>query len=196
MLETSHRTTTKMSHKRSALRTNPKARDGLNSVLTKLRDGLEGRPGSVREVLRQVEELELTVKRQPILRKTLFNMSMKEAYLEVIDLPGKEVAAAIEQVMIAVARNILDGDGFGFSLPCRGNGDQVYVDELDRIVLKDKYALISFSGTSSVRKSRHLNSRYAAYTRGSVPWHPRDKARSVLHGCQAIQESKGIRCRT
>ena len=141
-----------MSQKRSALRTNPKARDGLNSVLTKLRDGLEGRPGSVREVLRQVEELELTVKRQPILRKTLFNMSMKEAYLEVVDLPGKEVAAAIEQVMIAVARNILDGDGFGFSLPCRGNGDQVYVDELDRIVLKDKYALISFSSTSSVRK--------------------------------------------
>ena len=121
-------------------------------MLTKLRDGLEGRPGSVREVLRQVEELELTVKRQPILRKTLFNMSMKEAYLEVVDLPGKEVAAAIEQVMIAVARNILDGDGFGFSLPCRGNGDQVYVDELDRIVLKDKYALISFSSTSSVRK--------------------------------------------
>ena len=141
-----------MSQKRSAIRTNPKARDGLNSVLTKLRDGLEGRPGSVREVLRQVEELELTVKRQPILRKTLFNMSMKEAYLEVVDLPGKEVAAAIEQVMIAVARNILDGDGFGFSLPCRGNGDQVYVDELDRIVLKDKYALISFSSTSSVRK--------------------------------------------
>lgn len=121
-------------------------------MLTKLRDGLEGRPGSVREVLRQVEELELTVKRQPILRRTLFNMSMKEAYLEVVDLPGKEVAAAIEQVMIAVARNILDGDGFGFSLPCRGNGDQVYVDELDRIVLKDKYALISFSSTSSVRK--------------------------------------------
>ena len=141
-----------MSQKRSAIRTNPKARDGLNSVLTKLRDGLEGRPGSVREVLRQVEELELTVKRQPILRRTLFNMSMKEAYLEVVDLPGKEVAAAIEQVMIAVARNILDGDGFGFSLPCRGNGDQVYVDELDRIVLKDKYALISFSSTSSVRK--------------------------------------------
>ena len=141
-----------MYQKRSALRTNPKARDGLNSVLTKLRDGLEGRPGSVREVLRQVEELELTVKRQPILRRTLFNMSMKEAYLEVVDLPGKEVAAAIEQVMIAVARNILDGDGFGFSLPCRGNGDQVYVDELDRIVLKDKYALISFSSTSSVRK--------------------------------------------
>uniref|UniRef100_A0A6U0QXW6 DNA topoisomerase 6 subunit A n=1 Tax=Micromonas pusilla TaxID=38833 RepID=A0A6U0QXW6_MICPS len=141
-----------MSQKRSAIRTNPKARDGLNSVLTKLRDGLEGRPGSVREVLRQVEELELTVKRQPILRKTLFNMSMKEAYLEVVDLPGKEVAAAIEQVMISVARNILDGDGFGFSLPCRGNGDQVYVDELDRIVLKDKYALISFSSTSSVRK--------------------------------------------
>ena len=84
-----------------------------------------GRPGSVHEVLRQVEELELTIKRQPTLRKSLLSMSLKEAYLEVVDLPGREVAAAIEQVMIAVTRNILGGDGFGYSLPCRGSSDQV-----------------------------------------------------------------------
>jgi hypothetical protein len=71
-------------------------------------------------------------------------MSLKEAYLEVVDLPGREVAAAIEQVMIAVTRNILGGDGFGYSLPCA--------------------------------QSRRFDSRHAAYTRGSVPWHTCDEA--------------------
>ena len=141
-----------MFQKRSASRPTARTGDGLNSVLQKLRDGREGRPGSVHEVLRQVEELELTIKRQPTLRKSLLSMSLKEAYLEVVDLPGREVAAAIEQVMIAVTRNILGGDGFGYSLPCRGSSDQVYLDQLDRIVLKDKHALVTFSSTSSVRK--------------------------------------------
>jgi meiotic recombination protein SPO11 len=35
------------------------------------------------------------------------------------------VAAAIEQVMVAVAKNILDGEGFGYSLLSRGATDQV-----------------------------------------------------------------------
>ena len=141
-----------MFQKRSASRPTARTGDGLNSVLQKLRDGREGRPGSVHEVLRQVKELELTIKRQPTLRKSLLSMSLKEAYLEVVGLPGREVAAAIEQVMIAVTRNILGGDGFGYSLPCRGSSDQVYLDQLDRIVLKDKHALVTFSSTSSVRK--------------------------------------------
>jgi meiotic recombination protein SPO11 len=51
-------------------------------------------------------------------------------------VPAPEVAAAIEQVMVAVAKNILDGEGFGYSLPSRGSTDQVYLEQLDRIVLK------------------------------------------------------------
>ena len=39
--------------------------------------------------------------------------------------PCAEVAAAIEQVMVAVAKNILDGEGFGYSLLSRGATDQV-----------------------------------------------------------------------
>ena len=50
--------------------------------------------------------------------------------------PCGEVAAAIEQVMVAIAKNILDGEGFGYSLPSRGGNDQLYLEQLDRIVLK------------------------------------------------------------
>ena len=62
------------------------------------------------------------------------------------------MAAAIEQVMVAVAKNILEGEGFGYSLPSRGQNDQVYLEQLDRIVLKDKATFTSFSSTGSVRK--------------------------------------------
>lgn len=54
--------------------------------------------------------------------------------------------------MVAVARNVLEGEGFGYSLPSRGANDQVYLEQLDRIVLKDKHTFTSFSSTGSVRK--------------------------------------------
>lgn len=38
--------------------------------------------------------------------------------------------------MYAVAQSILAGDGFGYDVPSRSKGNQVYVPELDRIVLK------------------------------------------------------------
>ena len=60
------------------------------------------------------------------------------------------MAAAIEQVMVAIAKNVLDGEGSGTRSP-RGANDQVYLDQLDRIVLKDKRTPTSFSSTSSVR---------------------------------------------
>ena len=125
---------------------------GVNFALKKLRDGRDGRPGSIDEVLRKVHALEAAVKRQPEVRKTLADLNLTEAYREVVDLPGREVAAAIEQVMVAVAKNVVDGEGFTYALPSRGANDQVYLEQLDRIVLKDKHALTSFSNTSSVRK--------------------------------------------
>ena len=41
-----------------------KADDGVNFALKKLRDGRDGRPGSVDEVLSKVHALEAAVKRQ------------------------------------------------------------------------------------------------------------------------------------
>ena len=106
---------------------------GVNFALKKLRDGRDGRPGSIDEVLRKVHALEAAVKRQPEVRKTLADLNLTEAYREVVDLPGREVAAAIEQVMVAVAKNVLDGEGFTYALPSRGANDQVYLEQLDRI---------------------------------------------------------------
>ena len=65
--------------------------DGVNFALKKLRDGQEGRMGSIDEVLSKVHALEAAVKREPEVRKTLQDLNLKEAYREVVDLPGSEV---------------------------------------------------------------------------------------------------------
>ena len=79
--------------------------EGVNNALKKLRDGREGRAGSIDEVLSKVHALESAVKAAPSVRKTLRDLNLTEAYREVVDLPGREVAAAIEQVMVAIAKN-------------------------------------------------------------------------------------------
>ncbi|OUS48156.1 Spo11/DNA topoisomerase VI subunit A [Ostreococcus tauri] len=54
--------------------------------------------------------------------------------------------------MLAVARSVMRGDGFEYTLPSRGATDQVYVEALDRIVLKNKTTRAAFGTVSSVRK--------------------------------------------
>jgi meiotic recombination protein SPO11 len=117
-----------------------------------LRDGRDGRLGSVEEVLDKVYALGADIKLRQTVGGTLENLSSELSYREVTDLSGSEVAGAIEQVMMAVVKSILVGDGFGFSLPSRGSADQVYMEQLDRIVLRDKHTFTSFSNTSSLRK--------------------------------------------
>jgi hypothetical protein len=69
----------------------PEEADGaVNFALKKLRDGREGRAGSIDEVLGKVHELERAVKKQPAIRKTLVDLNLTEAYREVVDLPGGE----------------------------------------------------------------------------------------------------------
>ena len=125
---------------------------GVNFALARLRDGEDGRPGSTSEVLRAVIDLEREVKARGVKRKTLNDLSIAEAYREVVDREGGEIAAAIEQVMLAVARSVMRGDGFEYTLPSRGATDQVYVEALDRIVLKNKTTRAAFGTVSSVRK--------------------------------------------
>jgi meiotic recombination protein SPO11 len=52
-----------------------------------------------------------------------------------------------------VAKSILAGNGFGYSVPSRSSANQLYVPELDRIVLKDKASFRQFANISSVRKT-------------------------------------------
>ena len=126
--------------------------EGVNFALKKLKDGQKGRDGSVENVLKKVQKLEAIVKSRPSRRKTLKDLNMEDLYREVLDRPETEIAAAIEQLMLAVAKSIMDGNGFAYQLPSRGQNDQVYIDQLNRIVLKNKSTSAAFTNMSSVRK--------------------------------------------
>jgi hypothetical protein len=68
----------------------------VNDAIKKLRDGKDGRGGSVDEVLRKVHALEAAVKSQPEVRKTLAALNLTEAYREVEDMPGREVGENLD----------------------------------------------------------------------------------------------------
>ena len=126
--------------------------EGVNFALKRLRDGRDGREGSLDEVLAKVRALERAVKARRGGRRTLDDLGLATTYREVEDRDAREIAAAIEQVMIAAAKSIVAGDGFEYVLPSRGATDQVYVEALDRIVLKNKTTKANFAAVSSVRK--------------------------------------------
>lgn len=52
-----------------------------------------------------------------------------------------------------MAQQILRGEGFTYGIPSRSKGNQVYVPELDRIVLKDSKSQRPFASTSTCRKA-------------------------------------------
>lgn len=84
---------------------------------------------------------------------TLADLSLSSTCREVADLSLSSVQTAIESVIVQISRSILAGDGFSFSVPSRAASNQLYVPELDRIVLKDKSTLRPFASVSSVRKT-------------------------------------------
>ncbi len=59
----------------------------------------------------------------------------------------------IEAAIYVVASQILRGDGFHFDIPSRGKSNQLYVPELDRIVLKDSLSQRPFASTATCRKA-------------------------------------------
>jgi len=72
---------------------------------------------------------------------------------EVAELGPKTVQRRIEDIVLHVARSILDGHGFAYAVPNRSSTNQMYVPELDRIVLKNKTSVRPFIGVSTVRKT-------------------------------------------
>lgn len=59
----------------------------------------------------------------------------------------------VEAAIFNVAVQILRGDGFCFDIPSRSKGNQLYVPELDRIVLKDSMSQRPFASASTCRKA-------------------------------------------
>ncbi|KAJ7527329.1 hypothetical protein O6H91_16G048600 [Diphasiastrum complanatum] len=85
--------------------------------------------------------------------QSLADLNLPNACKEVVDLSCASVMAEIEKTIINIARSILGGNGFGYSVPSRSSANQLYVQELDRIVLKDKASFRPFANMASVRKT-------------------------------------------
>ncbi|CAL9187850.1 unnamed protein product [Musa hybrid cultivar] len=84
---------------------------------------------------------------------TLSDLSLSAACREVSDCDAASVQLAIERAVLAMARSILAGRGFSFDVPSRAASNQLYVPELDRIVLRDKSSSRPFASLSTVRKA-------------------------------------------
>ncbi|KAG1371613.1 DNA topoisomerase 6 subunit A3 [Cocos nucifera] len=83
----------------------------------------------------------------------LSDLNLSAACREVSDRDASSVKHTIERAILDVARSILAGRGFSFDVPSRSASNQLYVPELDRIVLRDKSSSRPFANLSTVRKS-------------------------------------------
>lgn len=108
---------------------------------------------SAEEVLKKVLELADELKGTKEVEKTLAELNLPYNCREVVDKDGAAVLSEIEAAMYHVAASILDGEGFSFDVPSRAKGNQVYVPELDRIVLRDSVSKRPFASTQTCRKA-------------------------------------------
>jgi len=83
---------------------------------------------------------------------SLSDLQLDNVKGDVLLLSDDEVRAAIERVVVSCVSSILSGDGFAYSVPVRTATNQLYVPELDRIVLKDKLAERAFANLKYGRK--------------------------------------------
>ncbi|PXF45475.1 DNA topoisomerase 6 subunit A [Gracilariopsis chorda] len=105
------------------------------------------------DVMRPVLALRDSMRKQRKAPTTLSDINIQGVLKEVLELGGLFVRRRIESALADVARSILDGRGFRYVVPTRSAGNQLYVEELDRIVLKDKTSVRAFANTSTVRKT-------------------------------------------
>ncbi|KAI8471284.1 MAG: Spo11/DNA topoisomerase VI subunit A [Monoraphidium minutum] len=107
------------------------------------------------EVLKAVKRLAEQSRRSPgaLVAKTLTDLNLPHAFREVVDKDADAVLDEIEASLYEVAASILAGDGFAYDVPSRTKGNQMYIQELDRIVLKDSSSKRPFASTASCRKA-------------------------------------------
>ena len=80
--------------------------------------------------------------------------------LKVIDKDADAVLDEVEAAIFLVAQSILSGQGFSYAIPSRAKGNQLYVPEIDRIVLRDSASARPFANTSTCRCAARAKSSY------------------------------------
>jgi DNA topoisomerase VI, subunit A len=67
-----------------------------------------------------------------------------KSIIEVSEMSPVEVVEAIELIAVQIANQVLQKKGFALEIPSRSASNQIYVPELDRIVLGEKRGTRSF----------------------------------------------------
>jgi len=75
------------------------------------------------------------------------------AIVEVAEMASTEVVEGIEAVAVKIARQVMSNRGFSLEVPSRAASNQIYVPELDRIVLGKKSGSRSFLNVKESRKA-------------------------------------------
>lgn len=70
-----------------------------------------------------------------------------------VDKSATAVLDEVEATIYMVAMSIMNGEGFAYGVPSRAKGNQLYVPDLDRIVLKDAVSSRPFGNTGTCRKA-------------------------------------------
>ncbi len=89
----------------------------------------------------------------PVDTTCINDVDMKDI-VEVDILSAPTVAQRIEKLVLDCIRSILTGNAFSFEVPNRGASNQIYIKEIERIVLKkSKNSQRPFIHSSMVRKT-------------------------------------------
>uniref|UniRef100_A0A7R9VR90 DNA topoisomerase 6 subunit A n=1 Tax=Chlamydomonas euryale TaxID=1486919 RepID=A0A7R9VR90_9CHLO len=119
------------------------------------RGGKELKVKNPEEVLKRVKELSIQLRKatENTPERTLANLDLGFSAREVVDKDNSAVLDEIEASILSISATILEGNGFAFDVPSRAKGNQMYVPELDRIVLQDSVSKRSFAATQTCRKT-------------------------------------------
>ena len=104
-------------------------------------------------VLKEVRRCKALLEKQKPVDESTVDLS---AYRVVKEMTGDRVAKEIHDLFLKCAESILAGNSFKFDVPSRAAGNQHYVPELDRIVLKQNTSerKVLRERLSSARKRR------------------------------------------
>ena len=86
-------------------------------------------------------------------RLTLADLELPNVHAEVQMMSNTQLQGRIEEIVVRIVDSIMKGQGFSFTVPSRSSGNQLYVPELDRIVLKDRVVTREFASVKNSRKA-------------------------------------------
>jgi meiotic recombination protein SPO11 len=93
------------------------------------------------------------IKQEQNQQHTTIKSLRNKAIVEVTEMSPTNVIHNIESIAIKIVKQILDKKGFTLDVPSRTSSNQIYVPELDRIVLGEKKGLRHFLNVKEARKS-------------------------------------------